>query len=110
MNEDVQPAVTPVRRSLIRPDLRFGCELSPLILLFSVAFIFVVLLQTWQTFAIGILLLVGGIPALRATARRDPYFSRVWIRALLKYPQKEYPAHPDIDGKVLDLPIEVRSA
>jgi type IV secretory pathway TrbD component len=94
--DDDVPPMTRVHRSLFRPFLLFGCEPGPLVATGAVIFSFIVILHTWLTFAAGIVLAVVAIPALRAAARNDPYFSRVWVRALRKYPQREYYAHPDI--------------
>jgi type IV secretory pathway TrbD component len=84
---------TPVHRSLIRSDRDhiLGAERALVVMLVVIAFILGWILMSVPTTTIAVLMLVIGVPALRAMAKRDPVFSRVLIRRLNQ--QREYLAH-----------------
>lgn len=91
-NDEIMPTRA-VHRSLLRPDREhlMGAERGLLVMLGAVAFILIWLTPSVPTVAVGVLLLVVGVPVLRAMAKRDPQFSRVVARRLNA--QREYAAH-----------------
>ena len=79
-NTESQHVLTPIHNSLVRPDLTFGCERNPLGLLGAVAISMIFIFGKPLTLVVGVMLLVLGIPFLRALARNDAYMTRVYFR------------------------------
>ena len=94
MQEEDQVTWSPIHKSLIRPDLIFGCERTPLVLIICVAFIFIVILQKPLLAGYGLLVAVIGIPILRKAAKRDPLSYRILIKHF-GY-KSHYNAHPGL--------------
>lgn len=94
MVDEEEPVWHPVHRSLTRPDLVAGCERMPLVFLFSLAFVFIIILQKPIVIGIGIAIMIFGIPGLRIMAKRDPMMYRIWMR---HYSYKSaYSPHPGL--------------
>lgn len=78
-----------------RSNLVLGGERKLVYGLFLVVLIFVVTLQTWFTFFIGVLLWIVVMPLLRMMANADPDMSRIFHR-FTSY-QAYYPPHAPKD-------------
>lgn len=84
---------TPVHRSLLTPVPMLGIEREVVMVLVCTAAILLFAPRlNLVTPTLAVLLLAGGIPALRRLARRDPWFFRVLRRhaSVAAY----YPAQP----------------
>jgi type IV secretory pathway TrbD component len=99
-SQDDQIAATFVHRSLIRPDREhlLGAERMLIIMLGAIAFVLAWLVPSPVTIAISVGLVLFGVPALRAMAKRDPSFSRVMLRRLSQ--QREYDAHAHVGARI----------
>lgn len=78
-----------------RSNLVLGGERKLVYGLFLVALIFVVTLQTWFTFIIGVMLWIVFMPLLRMMGNADPEMSRIFNRFTIY--QAYYPPHAPKD-------------
>jgi|GEM_PF-5540289 len=108
-NLDTMISTTPVHRSLVRSDRDHiaGAERPLIVMLVTLAFILGWMLISVPTTGLAILMLLVGIPVLRATAKRDPVFSRVLIRRLTQ--QRQYAAHAHTTGALASILPQQRS-
>jgi type IV secretory pathway TrbD component len=93
-DDDDDVIYTPIHRSLMRQDLVFGCERTPVIFIVAASFVLIVILQKVATILLGVALPLFGIPILRYLAARDPNMTRVFLRHF-SYPDSMN-AHPTL--------------
>ena len=86
----------PVQKSLLRPDMLWGCERKLVLLLTLLVAILTIGALTLVSALIGTAIWLLGYAGLRKLASVDPQLSQVYLR-YIRY-RSFYPARADIDA------------